>query len=123
DVASRPVVKEWTLDEVVDLAEKDASPRNFENGKKMFAVAGCYNCHRIAGAGSTIGPDLTGLGGRFGVADIMRSIVDPSHTVSDQYQQMVFETNGRMIVGRISNINNDNIMISTDMLDPKKTEA
>lgn len=123
DVASRPFVKEWTLDEVVDLVEKDASPRNFENGKKMFSAAACYNCHRLAGAGSTIGPDLTGLGGRFGAADIMRSVIEPNHTISDQYQQMVFETNGRAIIGRVSNINNDKIMVSTDMLDPKKTEA
>ena len=123
DTSNRPLVKEWTLDEVNKLVEDDKSPRNFENGKKMFSAAGCYNCHRVAGAGSSIGPDLTGLGGRFGAADIMRSIIDPSHTISDQYQQMVFETNGRMIVGRISNINNDKIMISTDMLDPKKTEA
>jgi putative heme-binding domain-containing protein len=123
EVLSRPLVKEWTLKEVTDLVENDKSPRNFENGRKMFSAAGCYNCHRVAGAGSSIGPDLTGLGGRFGAGDIMRSIVEPNHTISDQYQQMVFETNGRTIVGRISNINNDKIMVSTNMLDPKKTEA
>jgi putative heme-binding domain-containing protein len=123
EVASRPLVKEWTLDEVTQLVEQDKSPRSFENGRKMFSAAGCYNCHRVAGAGSSIGPDLTGLGGRFGAGDILRSVIDPNHTISDQYQQMVFETNGRMIVGRVSNINNDNIMVSTNMLDPKKTEA
>jgi putative heme-binding domain-containing protein len=122
-VQSRPLVKEWTLDEVTQLVEDDKSPRNFENGRKMFSAAGCYNCHRVAGAGSSIGPDLTGLGGRFGAGDILRSIVDPNHTISDQYQQMVFETNGRMIVGRVSNISNDDIMVSTNMLDPKKTET
>jgi putative heme-binding domain-containing protein len=122
-VQSRPLVKEWTLDEVTQLVEDDKSPRNFENGRKMFSAAGCYNCHRVAGAGSSIGPDLTGVGGRFGAGDILRSIVEPNHTISDQYQQMVFETNGRMIVGRVSNISNDDIMVSTNMLDPKKTET
>ncbi len=123
EVQSRPLVKEWKLDEVTQLVADDKSPRNFENGRKMFSAAGCYNCHRVAGAGSSIGPDLTGVGGRFGAPDILRSVIEPNHTISDQYQQMVFETNGRMIVGRVSNISNDNIMVSTNMLDPKKTES
>ncbi|RIK79589.1 MAG: hypothetical protein DCC67_10315 [Planctomycetota bacterium] len=105
------------------LVERDQGPRNFEQGRKLFSDAGCYNCHRVAGSGSAIGPDLTGVGGRFGVRDLVRSIVEPSHTISDQYQQMVFETNGRMIVGRVSNIAGDEIMVSTNMLDPKKTET
>jgi len=123
EVQSRPLVKEWTLEEVTKLVDDDKSSRNFENGRKMFSAAGCYNCHRVAGAGSSIGPDLTGVGGRFGAGDILRSVIEPNHTISDQYQQMVFETNGRMIVGRVSNINNDKIMVSTNMLDPKKTET
>ncbi|MBA4106169.1 MAG: hypothetical protein C0485_10445 [Pirellula sp.] len=123
EVHSRPLVKEWTLDEATKLVADDKGPRSFENGRKMFSAAGCYNCHRVAGAGSSIGPDLTGLGGRFGAPDIMRSVIDPNHTISDQYQQMVFETNGRTIVGRVSNIDKDNIMVSTNMLDPKKTES
>lgn len=123
DVQSRPLVKQWTLEEVTKLVEDDKSPRNFANGQKMFSAAGCYNCHRVAGAGSSIGPDLTGVGGRFGAGDILRSVIEPNHTISDQYQQMVFETNGRTIVGRVSNISNDEIMVSTNMLDPKKTES
>lgn len=123
EVQSRPLVKEWTLDEVTKLVEDDKSPRNFENGRKMFSAAGCYNCHRVAVAGSSIGPDLTGVGGRFGAGDILRSVIEPNHTISDQYQQMVFETNGRTIVGRVSNIDKANIMVSTNMLDPKKTES
>jgi putative heme-binding domain-containing protein len=123
EVEVRPFVREWKLDEVVDLVEKDKAVRNFENGRKMFSAAGCYNCHRVAGAGSSIGPDLTGVGGRFGVNDLMRSVIEPDHTISDQYQQMVFETNGRLIVGRVTNIHADAIHISTNMLDPKSTET
>ena len=123
ETASRPVVKEWKLDELVDVVEKDGGPRDFQNGRKMFSAAGCYNCHRIAGAGSSIGPDLTGVGGRFGVRDLLRAIVEPNHQISDQYQQMVFETNGRIIVGRITNLSKDQVMVSTNMLDPKKTET
>jgi putative heme-binding domain-containing protein len=123
ETQTRPFVREWKLDELVDLVENNHQPRDFAAGRKMFSAAGCYNCHRIAGEGSSVGPDLTGLGGRFGVRDLLRSIVEPNHTISDQYQQMVFETGGRIIVGRITNISNDKVMVSTDMLDPKKQEA
>jgi hypothetical protein len=123
DAQARPVIREWKLDEVVELVEKDHGARSFDNGRKMFSAAGCYACHRVAGEGSSIGPDLTGVGGRFGVRDLLRAVVEPSHTISDQYQQMVFETNGRLIVGRVSNISAESIMISTNMLDPKKTES
>jgi putative heme-binding domain-containing protein len=120
---ARPVVREWKLDELVELIERDKSPRDFQSGRKMFSAAGCYNCHRVAGAGSTIGPDLSGVSGRFGVRDLLRSIVEPSQTISDQYQQMAFETNGRIIVGRVTNLSAQEIMVNTDMLDPKKTET
>jgi putative heme-binding domain-containing protein len=123
EAEARPFVREWTLDEVDELVTKDQSPRNFENGRKMFSAAGCYNCHRVAGAGSSIGPDLTGVGGRFGARDLLRSVIDPDHTISDQYQQMVFETNGRLIVGRVTNIAGEAIHVSTNMLDPKSTET
>ncbi len=116
---SRPFVKEWTLAELVEAVEADATERDLANGRRMFAAANCYNCHRVAGEGSSVGPDLTGVGRRFGVADILRSIVEPNHEISDQYRQMVFETNGRVIVGRVSNMNRDEVMVAMNMLDPK----
>jgi putative heme-binding domain-containing protein len=91
-----------------------------QNGRRMFSAATCYNCHRIAGEGSSVGPDLTAVGRRFGVRDILQAIIEPNHEVSDQYRQMVFETNGRTIVGRVSNLTADTVIVSTDMLDPGK---
>jgi putative heme-binding domain-containing protein len=122
---ARPLVREYTFDEVAafvekDAAEKDTGERDLANGRRMFSAATCYNCHRLAGEGSSVGPDLTGVGGRFGVRDIVRSIVDPNREVSDQYRQMVFETNGRVLTGRVTNMNADGVYVSTDMLDPKK---
>ncbi len=117
---ARTFVKEWTLDEAAALAEADATPRDLANGRQMFSAATCYNCHRVAGEGSSVGPDLTGVGRRFGVRDILRAIIEPNHEVSDQYRQMVFETNGRMVVGRVTNLSENVVLVSTDMLDPKK---
>jgi putative heme-binding domain-containing protein len=119
---ARPFVREWKYDELVDLVEKDKGPRHFENGRKMFSAAGCYNCHRVAGSGSSVGPDLTGVGGRFGVRDLLRAVIDPNQTISDQYQQMVFEVGGRVIIGRVTNMSKNNISVNTNMLDPKAEE-
>jgi putative heme-binding domain-containing protein len=119
ETTSRTFVHEWTLDELVAAVEKDAGTRDLANGRRMFSAATCYNCHRVSGEGSSVGPDLTGVGGRFGVRDILRAIVEPNHEISDQYRQTVFETNGRVITGRVTNLYADTVMVSTNMLDPK----
>ena len=116
---ARPFVREWKLDDLLPLAESDRGPRDLANGRRMFAAARCYDCHRVAGEGSSVGPDLTGVGRRFNVRDILRAIVDPDQQISDQYQQMVFKANGRTIVGRITNLSQDQVMVATNMLDPK----
>jgi len=116
---ARPLVKKWTHAELVELASEDSGPRDFQQGRRHFAAAQCSTCHRVAGEGSSVGPDLTGTGGRLSPKDLLRAIVEPSHQISDQYQQMVFETNGRIIVGRILNLDGDQIHISANMADPK----
>ncbi len=51
DLAPRPVVQEWKVEELVGDLEAKKSGFNFERGKQMFAVALCYKCHRFAGQG------------------------------------------------------------------------
>ncbi len=118
-IETRPLVRKWTVDELVGLASEGPGPRDFQRGRRAFATALCRNCHRVAGAGSSVGPDLTASGGRLSLKDLLRAIIEPSHQISDQYQQQVFETNGRVIVGRILNLDEDDLHISENMLDPK----
>src|SRR5690606_35866193 len=40
--------QDWTVDQVVELANSKLKDRSFENGKKMFAAARCVVCHRFA---------------------------------------------------------------------------
>ena len=115
----REFVKEWTVDELLKvLSEKDREP-DLERGREMFAAASCFQCHRIGVAGSTIGPDLTTAGKRFGLEDLLRAVVEPNRHISDQYRQMVFEANGRVYVGRITNLWEDEVVVSTNLLDAK----
>lgn len=41
----------WTLDELSLAARTNLKQRNFANGRKMFAAAGCYACHRFDNQG------------------------------------------------------------------------
>ena len=85
----------------------------------MFAAAKCFSCHRFNNEGGGLGPDLSGVAGRFSVRDLLESVVVPSKTISDQYQAVVIATtDGQVVTGRIVNLHGNNLMICPDMLDP-----
>jgi len=117
----RPVVKKYTVAELVPIVEKGLSVRNFKRGRALFGEAKCFACHRFNNEGGGTGPDLTAVSGRFGPRDLLESIIEPSKVISDQYQAaVVVTTDGRTITGRIVNLFKDGIHINTDMLDPDK---
>ncbi|MFO0876681.1 MAG: c-type cytochrome [Gemmataceae bacterium] len=118
----RPLVKNYKLDELVPMVDKSLKEkRDFDRGRRLFAEAKCFACHRFDGEGGSNGPDLTGVAGRFGVKDLLESIVDPNKVISDQYAAVQITTvDGRVVVGRIVNLSNDSMMVNTDMLDPNK---
>jgi putative heme-binding domain-containing protein len=116
---SRPFVKKWTLDELTPIVETKLTGRDFTNGRKLFAEAKCFACHRFAFEGAAAGPDLTGVSGRFNKRDLLESIIDPSKTISDQYAAVVIlTTEGETVTGRIVNHSGDGIMVLPDMLNP-----
>jgi putative heme-binding domain-containing protein len=118
-VKNRPFVKKWTVKELTPLVEKGLTKRNFSRGRRLFAEALCFSCHRFANEGGAQGPDLTGAAGRFSVHDLLESIVEPSKTISDQYAASIITTRrGKVITGRIVNLHGNAMMVNTDMLDP-----
>jgi len=116
----RPVVKNYKVDDLLGVVEKGLKKkRDFDKGRRYFAEARCFVCHRFDNEGGAACPDRTGIAGRFGVKDILVSIIEPSKEISDQYAAVEVTTNkGRKITGRIVNLNNDNIAINTNMEDP-----
>ncbi len=119
-IPTRAFVKAWTLDELVPVVdERLQSRRDFNRGRSLFANAACSACHRYNDEGGAVGPDLTGVSGRFSVRDLLESMVLPSKVISDQYGAVtIATTDGKVITGRIMNLNGDNITINTNMLDP-----
>jgi putative heme-binding domain-containing protein len=120
DLNPRELVQEWTTEGLMEAVETHSGPLDFERGRQMFTVAQCFKCHRFSGQGGISGPDLTGAGGRFSLADLVKAIVEPDAEISDQYQAMQYVTDdGRVVVGRVANLNQANLMIMTNMLDPQ----
>lgn len=117
----RKLVKEYKLDELVGIVDGKLKERDFDRGRRIFGLAQCANCHRFNQEGGIGGPDLTALSGRFSPRDLLESIADPNKTISDQYAAMQFELNdGRSIVGRIVNQNNDTMSVVSNLLAPNE---
>jgi putative heme-binding domain-containing protein len=118
DAKPRPFVKQWTTAELEPLlGDGFDKGRNFERGKAAYADAQCLKCHRFGDAGGAVGPDLTAVASRFSRRDVLDSILDPSKTLSDQYQNEVFRTgSGKTVTGRVVDETKDTIAVQTDPL-------
>lgn len=113
----------WTVFDVWERLESDPkalTERNFENGRRMFSAATCILCHRIGNEGGAAGPDLTGLGSRFSVRDLLDSIINPSAVISDQYQAaVVTKKNGETLGGRLIREDETEIVLMPNMFNPQ----
>jgi len=119
----RPFVKAYKVADLAEALDKGLkSGRDFDRGRKLFAAGKCFACHRFDNEGGSNGPDLTGVAGRFSARDLLESIIDPSKEISDQYAAVeIRTTDERVVTGRIVNLNNDDVMVNTDMLNPGST--
>ena len=72
-------------------------------GKAVFDGKGnCASCHRVAGVGSRVGPDLTSIGFTRGAAELERSLVDPNADVqpNNRFYRVVLR-DGTVVQGRL----------------------
>jgi putative heme-binding domain-containing protein len=121
-LAARPFVKEWTTSELVPIVERGLQGgRDFARGRKLYGEVACAACHRFNDEGGSVGPDLTGVAGRFSVRDLLESMVEPSKVISDQYSAIVIvKKNGQTVTGRVANLSGNSLNIVENMLAPGK---
>ncbi len=118
-VTNRKFVRDWKVSDLAGDLNEGLRKRNFNRGRKMFAEANCFVCHRFANEGGSTGPDLTGVGGRFSPKDLLESIIEPNKTISDQYETVsILTKNGKIVTGRIVNLSGNTLRVMTNMLDP-----
>jgi putative heme-binding domain-containing protein len=90
----------------------------------MYATTMCATCHRFAGDGGSIGPDLTGSGARYTMRDFMENIVTPSKVISDQYESHeITMKDGSTVIGRVIVEENGKVFVSTNPFSPQDTTA
>jgi putative heme-binding domain-containing protein len=102
------VLKPEELDDLVAFVRSglDQSGTSFRlgdaaRGAAVYQKAGCADCHRVAGAGARIAPDLTDIGLLRRPSQILRSLRDPDGGMMPINRPIVIVTNdGRTIKGR-----------------------
>jgi putative heme-binding domain-containing protein len=92
----------WSYEELLTYLESPAArAADPAQGKLAFGEAQCVKCHRYAGEGETLGPDLSHVAQRFQKREILESIVFPSHNISDQYASRIVVSGGRSYPGLV----------------------
>ena len=119
-LASRLFVKNWTTAELLARVEPlMQQARQPEKGAALFRETGCVACHAFKGEGGAVGPDLTLLGGRFSVREIIESMTEPSKVISDQYGTVNVQLkDGTSHLGRLVNEGPDLVQIQENLFIP-----
>lgn len=112
--------KDWKLEEALKVVEEDMSgERDFEQGSLLFQAVRCASCHTMKGEGGSYGPDLTQLGNRFSVKDILEKIIEPNKNISDQYGSQIFQLkDGSSILGKLMGEEEGYYLVSQNPYDP-----
>jgi putative heme-binding domain-containing protein len=74
-------------------------------GRGIFMGKGqCATCHSVAGTGSTVGPVLTEIGTTRRLADLERSLLEPSAEIrTDNRSVRAVRNDGTIVTGRLMN--------------------
>ena len=118
----RPVVRQWTADDLDELLSAPQASPSAERGEVVFRDALCSRCHRVGATGPAAGPDLTFVSRRFSRKDILLSILEPDRVVAEHYRNVeVVTRDGRVVTGRpvvAGDYRTQTLQIATDPLRP-----
>jgi putative heme-binding domain-containing protein len=82
-------------------------------GKLLFeGKANCASCHRVNGAGSRVGPDLSDIASLRRTVEIERSLLEPNEEVLNQNRMYRAVTkNGETVTGRLLNLDTFTVQV------------
>lgn len=89
---------------------------NAPAGKTVFDTTGtCNQCHKVAGAGKEVGPDLSEIGSKLSREAMFVAILNPSAAVSHNYETYsALDQDGNVTQGLLINKNDDGVTIRND---------
>lgn len=84
-------------------------------GERIFFGSGqCFTCHMAEGRGSSAGPNLSAVGSRLKVAELIQSLADPSAVIADGYQRASVTMNdGSTLQGYARAISSHDVVLQT----------
>jgi putative membrane-bound dehydrogenase-like protein len=90
-----------TLPPLDQILNQNGDPKK---GQAVFfkAEAQCSKCHRVAGIGAWVGPDLSQIGGKLAKEGLLDAVLNPSAAIAHEYIQYSVETaKGQVFAGLI----------------------
>ncbi len=88
-----------------------------ERGRKVFfdtEKSLCVKCHRVGDKGEAIGPELTGIGARFGRVYLVESILEPNRAVVPGFATLRVETNDDRVLTGVKVMETDTTLTLAD---------
>ena len=89
-------------------------------GQALFADLrglACAKCHKVAGAGGSVGPELSGVGAKYKPEDLVESVLYPSAKIFSGYEPIVVATaDGRVLTGIVKS-DDDRALVIQDAED------
>lgn len=97
-------------------AHEAAAEGNVTRGRRIFFSrdVGCVACHRIAGEGGNVGPDLTTIGQRRSKRDLLEAVLFPNASQARGFESyLVRLSDGRQLSGLIMSESPHDLLLRT----------
>lgn len=96
-------------------------------GRNIFLsheTSQCVRCHSLEpGAGSDVGPLLTGIGSKYEPEELLRSLVDPSARIAPGYGVVVLTlSDGKTVSGILKQENDQQVVVQVGEAEPQTIE-
>ncbi|MGA1617325.1 MAG: hypothetical protein ACO37F_02295, partial [Pirellulales bacterium] len=104
----------WSPEFVQQVLADARDQGDARRGAGVFSAAttGCTSCHKVAGDGGAVGPELTTVARCLSPEEIVESLYWPSRAMKPEYRSYVFRlANGRMVQGIINQETADHLVV------------
>jgi putative heme-binding domain-containing protein len=119
---TRELVQAWKVDDLTADLSSSFDGRSPEIGRKIFKEATCVLCHKMAGEGGAVGPELTDVFKRLKQdrTALLREVLDPSHKIDPKYALYnVVLDDGKLLTGIVVDQNAETITVISNPEKPQ----
>lgn len=110
---------EFTPKELAAMVEAVQAKGDARRGQEQFRNLDCFQCHAVAGAGGTLGPDLTSIGGSAQIDYLIESNYFPNKAIKEGYHSLLVETTSGELYSGIKVTETDSELILRNAINPE----